>query len=78
MGFLRRRLRRPAAQQERPGEQRLQQPVRVQRNHPDENGFGRRQLLLLPTGEIMIDGTKVYKGTGTYQQAVAPVLFKPG
>jgi len=43
-----------------------------------KTGSGGGSLLLLPTGEIMIDGTKVYKGTGTYQQAVAPVLFPPG
>lgn len=32
-------------------------------------------LLVLPTGEILIDGNYVYKGSGTYQQTWAPMLF---
>ena len=36
---------------------------------------GGGSLLVLPTGEILIDGTEVYKGTGTYQQFWAPMLF---
>jgi hypothetical protein len=38
-------------------------------------GSGGGSLLVLPTGEIMVDGSKVYKGTGTYQQFWAPMLF---
>jgi hypothetical protein len=37
------------------------------------NGGG--SLLVLPTGEIMVDGRQVYRGTGTYQQFWAPMLF---
>ena len=36
---------------------------------------GGGSLLVLPTGEIMVDGTEVYRGTGTYQQFWAPMLF---
>ena len=38
-------------------------------------GSGGGSLLVLPTGEIMVDGYEVYKGAGTYQQAWAPMLF---
>ncbi len=36
---------------------------------------GGGSLLVLPTGEILVDGSEVYKGAGTYQQAWAPMLF---
>lgn len=32
-------------------------------------------LLVLPTGEIMVNGRQLYRSTGTYQQFWAPMLF---
>lgn len=40
-----------------------------------KTGSGGGSLLVLPTGEIMVAGSKLYKGTGTYQQVWAPMLF---
>jgi len=37
------------------------------------NGGG--SLLVLPTGEVMVDGRQLYRSTGTYQQFWAPMLF---
>jgi len=37
------------------------------------NGGG--SLLVLPTGEIMVDGRQLYRSTGTYQSFWAPMLF---
>jgi hypothetical protein len=36
---------------------------------------GGGSLLVLPTGEILVNGDATYKGTGTYQQFWAPMLF---
>jgi len=36
---------------------------------------GGGSLLVLPTGEVMIDGSSVYRSVGTYQQFWAPMLF---
>ncbi len=36
---------------------------------------GGGSLLVLPTGEVMVDGRRVYRSTGTYQQFWAPMLF---
>lgn len=37
------------------------------------SGFG--SLLVLPTGEVLIGGSQVYRSAGTYQQFWAPMLF---
>jgi hypothetical protein len=37
------------------------------------NGGG--SLLVLPTGEVMVDGRQLYRSTGMYQQIWAPMLF---
>jgi len=38
-------------------------------------GSGGGSLLVLPTGEVLVDGVETYKGAGTYQQFWAPMLF---
>jgi len=38
-------------------------------------GSGGGSLLVLPTGEVMINGSSVYRSVGTYQQFWAPMLF---
>jgi hypothetical protein len=40
-----------------------------------KTGSGGGSLLVLPTGEILVNGTETYKGSGTYQQLWAPMLF---
>src|SRR6202034_3964291 len=36
---------------------------------------GGGSLLLLPTGEVLVNGSEVYRAAGTYQQFWAPMLF---